>query len=158
LYTLSGHAGSINCLGYSPNAATIVSTGNTDNLMKLWSLGECLRTFTGDSPFTCVAFTPDGATLASSSLSDASIKLWCPVSGTLLQVITEPSSAVYSIAFADDGTLVSVASDSSILVWDLALSISRLAFKVEGLDMAGIVHGFRPGKFLALRLNNESSR
>ena len=116
LLTLSGHAGAVTSVAFSPGGQTLVSA-STDKSIKLWNAGsgQLLRTLSGDSDAVpSVAFTPNGKRIVSGSF-DRAIVVWDADSGQSLRTLRadqtyswEMPPAVWSIAISSDGTRVVV--------------------------------------------------
>ncbi|NER39405.1 MAG: protein kinase [Oscillatoria sp. SIO1A7] len=116
---LTGSAGSVSALAFSP-AADILASACTDNTIQVWDLANGDRLGNPkvhSSGFDCVAFSPDGNTLASGS-QDNTIKLWDVNSGNLLSTLRGHKGAVRAIVFSPDGeTLISGSQDKTIKIW-----------------------------------------
>ena len=77
-FTFSKHQGSVVFVAFSPDANSIVSGGDSDNLIILWdaATGKTNHMFEGEGLLTCVAASIDGKWIASGV--DRNIKLWEP--------------------------------------------------------------------------------
>jgi WD domain, G-beta repeat/KAP family P-loop domain len=90
----AGHAGPVFGVAYSPDGATLTTTG--DRTARMWDArsGEPLRTLTGHTDWVlAVAYSPDGATLTTTG--DRTIRVWNSrtgrqVAGTGFGVVTRP--------------------------------------------------------------------
>ena len=116
---LTGSAGSVSALAFSPTAE-IIASACTDNTIQVWDLanGDRLgKPKVHSSGFDCVAFSPDGNILASGS-QDNTIKLWDVNSGNLLSTLRGHKGAVRAIVFSPEGeTLISGSQDKTIKIW-----------------------------------------
>jgi WD40 repeat protein len=80
IHTLSGHAGTVPSVTFSPDGSRIASTGTLDMTIKVWDAGtgSLIRTLSGHTKgVTSAAFSPDGRRLASGSY-DNTVKVWGP--------------------------------------------------------------------------------
>ncbi|KIM25847.1 hypothetical protein M408DRAFT_47414, partial [Serendipita vermifera MAFF 305830] len=106
---LSGHAGSVNCVAFSPDGTRVVS-GSFDNTLRLWdgvtgaSIGDPMEGHTQN--ITCVALSPDGTRVVSGSF-DKTLRLWDGVTGASIGDPMEGHTHyVRCVAFSPDGTRV----------------------------------------------------
>ena len=98
--TLSGHAGAIPDIAYSPDGSKL-ATGSGDGTVIIWdtSTGAKVLTLTGhSSQIQAVSFSPDGQLLATGS-EDNTAKIWDVATGQ--EVLSLPGSAggVAGVAF-----------------------------------------------------------
>jgi hypothetical protein len=110
---LTGHTGSVECIGFSPDGA-VLALGGGDNTVRLWDLTWTARRVTGtertaleghtDGGVRCLAFSPDGKTLASGGW-DRTVHLWSHT-GKALHVVAGSQGAVLALAFAPDGKVL----------------------------------------------------
>lgn len=107
-----GHSFEVNCVAFSPDGSTVVSTAD-DNTAKLWRVsdGTLLHTFLGhNNDVRSAAFSPDGKRLATGSKDDL-IRVWDVESGGL--VTNAVHNDIRCVAFSPDGLLVASAAGAS---------------------------------------------
>ena len=122
LSLLTGHAGSVDRISFSPNGRTLAS-GGQDNSVRLWDVETqteigTLEGHTGgpDSLF----FSPDGGTLASRD-DDNTVRLWDVETQTQIHTLEGYTGTVESASFSPDGrTLASGGQDNVVRLWDVA--------------------------------------
>jgi WD40 repeat protein/type II secretory pathway predicted ATPase ExeA len=120
LMELRGHSGHVSYSAYSPDGATIVTTGS-DGTARLWdaSSGEERLVLTGHSGEVFGAsFNGDGTVVATAG-SDGTVRLWNVHDGTPIRTFLHGSAAI-AASFSDDGRLAVAADNPDAYVWDLA--------------------------------------
>jgi WD40 repeat protein len=152
--TLRRHMGAVRNLAFSPDARTLVSSGQ-DRLVLVWNTarGEVVRNLSepGFNAVQFAALSPDGKTVAVAEPG------WSPQDVTLLDTDTGlvkrrlkgSQEGVGAIAFSPDGRTLAVAgADRRITLWnvatgevEIALSdqvglVKSLAFSPDGADLA----------------------
>ncbi len=130
LAILSGHRGSVFCLGLSPDGGTLVSANGEwgeDNpgVVKFWDLAnrqERASFLAHPNGIRSMAISANGRLLATGSW-DQTIKLWDFRSQKVLGhfKFRERNGAVSSLAFSPDGKILASGSEIPTLVfWDVA--------------------------------------
>ncbi|HUC43405.1 MAG TPA: WD40 repeat domain-containing protein [Candidatus Sulfotelmatobacter sp.] len=130
IWTKGGHLGVLD-VALSPDLGTLVSIGQDDQSVKLWSAsdGKLLRTLpaqeaTGES----VAYSPDGQYVASGGdvnfgSGEVNVKLWKVSDGSLVRTfgstVTDVQTA-WSLAFSPDGTILAAARGNNVQLWRVA--------------------------------------
>jgi WD40 repeat protein len=157
LLTLTGHAGPVNAVAFSPSGRIIVS-GSFDKSLKIWDggSGQLLRTLTGDTEgISSVAFVPSGKQIVSGSL-DRTIGIWDADSGQSIRTLRSDQSyswevppAVWSVAISPDGARVAAASaDATVKIWNIASGELVHLLKGHG-DVVTSVQYFPVGRAIA---------
>jgi WD40 repeat protein len=129
LFTLTGHAGPVTAVAFSPSGGTLVS-GSIDKSIKIWDAGtgQLLRTLTGNSDVvSSVAFVPNGKRIVSGSF-DRTVDIWDADTGQPVRTLRsdqtyswEVPAAVWSLAISPQGTeIISGSADAAVRVWNIA--------------------------------------
>ena len=117
---LSGHAGVVTSLAFSPDGTSLIS-GSYDTTINLWDIqtGGVVKTFHGhtDSVLS-VSISVDNTTIASGS-QDNTICLWDIQTGGCCHTICVPSGAT-SVSFSpkNPNLLLSASGDCTVQQWD----------------------------------------
>lgn len=119
---LTGHAGPVTALAWSPNGATLatssdnIAADNTvDPTVRLWRpWGDPVTTLRGHTDsVTSLGWSPDGTILATGS-RDHTVRLWS-AQGDVLTTLGADFGQVVSLAWSPDGALLAV---GSIAPWE----------------------------------------
>lgn len=124
-----GHAGAVNCVGYSP-AGDKFATGGEDGEVRLWDTATAtqIRQFTGHAGAVhALAWSPDGAAIASGG-EDATVRFWRVATGRQTHQLTAHSHPVRAVAWSPDGTRVASAA-STVRIWDATTGQQSVQFK-----------------------------
>ncbi|EMD36503.1 hypothetical protein CERSUDRAFT_95801 [Gelatoporia subvermispora B] len=122
LLQMSGHAGIVYSVAFSPDGTRVVS-GSWDEAVRIWDArtGDLLMDpLEGHrNTVTSVAFSPDGAVVVSGSL-DGTIRVWNTRTGELMMdPLVGHSKGVRCVAFSPDGAqIISGSNDRTLRLWD----------------------------------------
>ncbi|AWW43463.1 NACHT and WD repeat domain-containing protein [Streptomyces cadmiisoli] len=129
---LTGHAGDIISVAYSPDGRILASSGS-DRTLRLWDMGDPAHPKPLGAPIRhtgwvqSVAFSPDGQTLASAGEGgeeDTLVRLWDladPTHPTPRGLMNAGRfNRVLSAVFSPDGHTLAAAADDGVLLWDVA--------------------------------------
>jgi WD40 repeat protein len=128
-----GHAGSVNCVAYSPNGRRIVS-GSSDGRAIVWDSesGAPLTVLCELEGFVNgVRYSPDGRRIVSGSW-DGSIRVWDAESGVELLVLRGHDGSVNSVCYSADGRFIASSGDTTIRLWDAESGAEKGVFRGHG--------------------------
>ncbi len=149
---LSGHAGGVTQLAWSPDGKLLASSassafsadGQSDFSIRLWNAdGKLIRMLNGHSAaILSLQWSPDGRLLASGS-ADQTVRLWRP-DGTLEGVLQADAGNVWALAWSPDGTTLAAGSIR------LFLNPTVQLWKVDGTLITTMNTKYSGGKFYNL--------
>ncbi|KNC50531.1 periodic tryptophan protein 2 [Thecamonas trahens ATCC 50062] len=148
-----GHAGTLNCVSYSPDGL-YMATGSDDAKVKVWSTTtgfcfgnalfsastdgtirafdmtryRCFRTYATPTPaqLTCMAIDPVADVVVAGSLDEFVIYVWDVKTARLLEMLSGHTAPVSTLHFSPvSNMLVSGSWDGSLKVWDVFNSLGR---------------------------------
>ena len=117
---MTGHAGAIEGVAFSPDDAFIASA-SADGSLRLWTIGgDNVATFElPGERFKSVAFSPDGRWLVSGSF-EGFVRVWSIAERRELVAVKAHRNSVYGVAFDSTGKLLASAGfDRTIHVWSV---------------------------------------
>jgi WD40 repeat protein len=141
LASLTGHAGGVDSVAFSPDGRLAATAGQRDRLVKVWdaTTWQELRTLGPHvGPVFSVAFHPDSKRLAAASGflaydgDEAEVRLWDVDSGLeTVKPLVGHQGAVLALAFSPDRKrlVTSGAEDATIRVWDVASGLETLILR-----------------------------
>jgi PAS domain S-box-containing protein len=119
IQVLTGHEGEVMDVAFSPDGATLLSTGR-DGTLRWWMAdGTPIKTVDAhQNRGMAVAVSPDGQWIASAS-EDSTVKLWSR-DGQLQQTLRGHDNFVWDVAFSPDSqTLASASWDNTLKLWTI---------------------------------------
>ena len=131
---LTGHQGTVYEASFSPMGDMIATAGH-DRTVKLWNReGNLLKTLEGhEGRVITVKFSPDNSMIASAG-EDATVRLWNR-HGVPIAALSSHQGMVNEISFsADSQQLASISDDGSVIIHDLAKSMSLEYLIKEGCE------------------------
>jgi eukaryotic-like serine/threonine-protein kinase len=150
LGTLTGHAGTVAAVTFSPDGRRLV-TGGQDHTARIWdaATGREMQVLRGhESPVLAVGFSPDGRRVVSGS-GDGTMKIWDAGSGRETHALQGHTQGVTCAVFSPDGRRVaSGGGEQGVRLWDAetgqevavlagdAAGVRALAFAPDGLRLA----------------------
>lgn len=112
--------------------AAIVARSGDAGSARLWNIAtkkplgaRRFKSILDSQGLTRIRFSPDGNIVAGVA-ADRSLRLWSWKTGKLLAEVGAEQDGVSDVAFSGDGTrMVTAGRDSTLLIWDLAVLLSR---------------------------------
>ena len=130
LFTLSGHAGEILDIHFSPDGSHLV-TASSDGTARVWNVGHTGEVTTLDlmESHGRVSLSPDSSAVAAGELE--TVKVWDITTGNEHFSFQVPAFAT-GVAFDPQGTRLAGATESGdVRVWSLTSGETELAFKAS---------------------------
>jgi WD40 repeat protein len=128
-----GHEDVVKDIAFSPDGRTALSAAN-DGFMILWDVasGQAIRRYQAhpNAEIYAVAFGPDGKTALSGGSGDNAMILWDVLKGTEIMSYTAHTDSINTVVYSPDGKAgLSVSSDRTMVLWDLASGKALKTFK-----------------------------
>ncbi len=132
LRRFEGHTDWVRSAAFSPDGKHVLSA-SADNTLILWDTetGTRIRQYEGHSAqvFSAV-FSADGK-YALSGAGDSTVILWDVESGAELRRFTGHTGDVRSVAFSPDGRFALSGGDTTLRLWNIALTLDELVSWVQ---------------------------
>ncbi len=124
--TLSGHAGPVTEVEWSPDGKRLASS-SYDSTVRVWDAasGKNTNTFQVKGLASSVAWSPDGKRLV---VGSNLMQIWDIESGQVITTFTGPSEPIASVAWSQDGKDVAGAAGGLVYVWDVDTGQSAAIF------------------------------
>jgi WD40 repeat protein len=146
LTTYTQHTSIVNDLEWL-NADTLVSVGQTENLVRIWSLNSGVSDQTISLPGQvsntyCIKLLNTTHLAVGMSPFSQGIQIYKLSDGSRVGTLNGHTGSVRELILVGDSLLASGSSDNSVRIWDLTTSISRWhwtghEFGVKGLKKIG---------------------
>jgi WD40 repeat protein len=123
-FTLTGHAGPVLAIAFSPSGET-VTTASADRSIKVWSTGDgkLLRTLSHHlDAVNALAFRPlrggdheSQPSACASASDDRTVRIWQPETGRMVRIIRGPRAPVLALTYAAGGASLFAAGKEGII-------------------------------------------
>jgi WD40 repeat protein len=127
LFVLSGHAGTVWSVSFSPDGKRVAS-GGSDGAVKIWNIdpqtptpdrGQVIHNLVGHtSGVQSLRFHPDGTRLAS-GCAGGTVKVWDAIHGQRPLELKVLSQRKVRLSFRPDSTHLAVTDNRQVKIWDV---------------------------------------
>jgi predicted Zn finger-like uncharacterized protein len=138
-----GHTSKVSQVALSRDGRTALSSGSSDEGLKVWdaATGECLRTFdekAGDVASLCLS--SDGKQALTGNSYGEKLRVWDTATGQCLRRV-EGKDYVHKVCLSDDGSVALTATSSELQLWAGMLERSLRVFTKSGDMRAAALSG-----------------
>ena len=135
--------GAINCLSFSRDGSKLFS-GSWDHVIKIWDTSSdnpeewsLKRTLVGHTDgVLCLSESPCRTYLASGGARDPTVRVWDVNTGAELRTIKAHEDQVNQVKFSSGGMIISLSTDGSAKLWNLASRGKNSEYKGSAEDNA----------------------
>ena len=154
--TLSGHAGPVHMLVFSPDGTTLITGCREEATVMLWNTqtGEIEGKLGGRHGIHTVAFSPDNMTIATASKNDTNVHLWSKHTAGEVGTLNSDERCIGTLTFSADGEHLACCGRRGVTIWDVDAQAVQATLPIADVENMQ----FSPdGTALAMGARDETS-